>query len=127
MKKLVTVFIALVSFACTSTSQEVKGLQSPTEFAETLKTAKNYQLVDVRTPEEYASGHISDAQNINFYESFADHINGLDKAKTVMVYCARGGRSGKAAKILKEKGFTVIDLDGGYTAWEEEFGRDSKE
>lgn len=77
------------------------------------------QLVDVRTPEEYAAGHIENALNYNVNgPDFASQVAGLDKSKPVLLYCKMGGRSARAAKSLKEMGFTSIyDLEGGYTAW----------
>jgi rhodanese-related sulfurtransferase len=77
------------------------------------------QLVDVRTPQEFATGRIADAQNINFYDAeFRAKMDALDKSKPVALYCAAGGRSGKATKILIDLGFkSIVDLKGGMTAW----------
>lgn len=78
------------------------------------------QLVDVRTPEEFASGHLENAVNINFYsDDFKDRINELDKEKEVYLYCRSGGRSAKAAKDLEAMGFKkVYDLEGGILKWQ---------
>jgi rhodanese-related sulfurtransferase len=88
-------------------------------FEKMLKTDKTVQLVDVRTPGEFSSGHIEGAVNYDFYATdFAQKMGKLDKKKPVMVYCAVGGRSGAAAEQLKKSGFTkVYDLDGGMDAW----------
>lgn len=77
------------------------------------------QLVDVRTPEEYAAGHIGEALNYNVNGAdFKKQVESLDKSKPVLVYCKMGGRSARAAKMLEEMGFTTIyDLEGGYTDW----------
>ncbi len=77
------------------------------------------QLIDVRTPEEFKEGSIKHAININFFdENFVEQFEKLDKDKTIYIYCASGGRSGKASKILQAKGFShIIDLKGGYKAW----------
>ena len=125
MKKLLALSTLLIAFACSS--QEVEHLLSPVDFAESITKTENKLLLDVRTPEEFAAGHIENAQNINFYENFEQNIASLDKDETIYIYCAKGGRSAKAAQILKENGFTVIDLEGGYTAWEAKFGKASKE
>lgn len=79
-------------------------------------------ILDVRTPEEWAEGIISNATQINYYdEDFAAQIETLDKSKPVFVYCKSGGRSSSAAEILKEKGFSKIyNLDGGITAWKDQ-------
>jgi rhodanese-related sulfurtransferase len=75
----------------------------------------------VRTPEEYAAGHLENAVNINLYDDdFKSQLEAIDKSKAVAVYCKVGGRSAKAADIIKEIGFTeVYDLEGGILNWEE--------
>jgi rhodanese-related sulfurtransferase len=76
-------------------------------------------VIDVRTPEEFAEGHIEGAQLIDFNaEGFADKIDKLDRAKAYFVYCRSGNRSGQATALMKEMGFArVYDLDGGVVAW----------
>lgn len=80
------------------------------------------QLVDVRTPKEYAEGHIKGADNINIYDdNFMEQMSKLDKSKPVYVYCRSGHRSGNSAKMLKKAGFSkVYDLKGGILAWKSE-------
>lgn len=84
-----------------------------------LKEIPNAQLVDVRTPEEYNSGHIESSINHNIYDAnFEKEMLKLDKSKPVFVYCRSGGRSSNAASKLQELGFKEIyDLQGGITAW----------
>ena len=56
---------------------------------------QNFVIIDVRTPEEYASGHIEKAINLDYYsETFKDELNKLDKNKTYLIYCRSGRRSG---------------------------------
>ena len=82
--------------------------------------APGTQLVDVRTPGEYAEGHIAGA--LNFDVNSSDFISGvsstLQKDQPVYVYCRGGVRSKKAAKKLAKKGYTVIDLDNGILGWQ---------
>lgn len=90
--------------------------------AETFKkraAEAGVQIIDVRTPQEFAGGYIVGAKNININDpAFQSKIAALDKNKPVLVYCAVGGRSGKAAATLVNLGFTdVSDLSGGYTHW----------
>ena len=68
----------------------------------------NYIVVDVRTKEEFDSGHVLDAINIPYDEINKD-IN-LDKDKTILVYCRSGQRSKIAYNSLKELGYDVYDL-----------------
>ena len=79
------------------------------------------QVLDVRTAEEYQSGHIDDAINIDVNsESFATEADVLDKDKPVLVYCRSGKRSLAASEKLREMGFTkIVNLDGGMLSWEE--------
>ena len=92
---------------------DLKAMQSEESFV-------TYQLIDVRTPEEFSAGHIDGAINIDFYDkSFAEDIAALSKNKPVIFYCKSGGRSKKAAyHAIEEVGFKeVYDLKGGYNAW----------
>jgi len=96
--------------------KRVVSLISPEELN---KITDEIQLIDVRTPKEFAEGHLSNAVNINFYDSnFMEEMSKLDKNKDLYIYCRSGGRSGKAAKKLKSQGFLkVYDLDGGILNW----------
>lgn len=78
------------------------------------------QLIDVRTPREYNAGHIEGAVllDISKRDVFNNGIDALDKNRPVLVYCAVGGRSAAAAKLLADKGFSqIVDLNGGINAW----------
>lgn len=87
---------------------------------QTLMDIEEVQVVDVRTPEEYADGFIEDAQNIDFTSpTFDEDIAKLDKSKPVILYCKGGGRSAKCAAKLKGAGFVKIyDLEGGISQWQ---------
>jgi rhodanese-related sulfurtransferase len=87
----------------------------------TPEDVENAVLIDVRTPEEYAEGHLDNAVNINWYdEDFMDQFKTIEKDKTIYVYCKKGGRSSSAAESLTSSGYkNVIDLLGGYDALEE--------
>ena len=90
--------------------------------AEEFKSCIEYpqvQLLDVRTPNEFDQGAINKAKNLDFFshKEFKLGLDRLDKNKPVYVYCQAGGRSGKAAKIMKKMGFVkVYDLKGGYSS-----------
>jgi rhodanese-related sulfurtransferase len=77
-------------------------------------------IVDVRTPEEFAAGHLAGAVNVDVEgPGFADAVAGLDPAGTYAVYCRSGNRSGVAVSYLVDHGFeSVFHLAGGITAWE---------
>jgi rhodanese-related sulfurtransferase len=102
---------------CGSGSSNGKAL-GVDDFA-TLVAKDGVQVIDVRTPAEYAAGHLDGAQNVDVESAdFATQIAGLDKAKTYAVYCRSGNRSATAKKAMIDAGFTdVSDLSGGVTAW----------
>jgi rhodanese-related sulfurtransferase len=77
------------------------------------------RLIDVRTPEEFASGHIPGATNIPL-DTFDPAALGSEDGKETILYCRSGRRSGIAAEKLAEaEGSTVRHLDGGILAWSE--------
>ena len=82
---------------------------------------KGFTLLDVRTPDEFKQGHIEGAENFNYYQNnFIQKLNIFDKKEPLLVYCRSGNRSYKAAKILDSLGFKeIIDLKGGFLAWEQ--------
>ena len=105
----------------TQPKQMVKTINS-SESAEMIKKNlknKNFVILDVRTPEEYADGHLANATNIDFKATdFADKVGKLDKSKTYLVYCRAGHRSASAVEIMKTQSFqTLYNLDGGITQW----------
>lgn len=83
---------------------------------------KDVQLVDVRTPEEFAEGHLDNAKNINVLETdFITQAEKLNLDEPIYLYCRSGKRSAKAALILKDVGFKEIyDMNGGYIHWVED-------
>ena len=76
-------------------------------------------VVDVRTPPEYAAGHLPNAVNVDVEASdFGARIAGLDKSKSYAVYCHSGSRSAVALEQMASAGFAhVVDLAGGVSAW----------
>lgn len=119
MKKLFYLipFCSLL-LSCTSD----KGFKSVSveEFA-ALIADTTVQRLDVRTPEEYAEGHIADSKNINVHDNDfeLDALEALDKDRTVALYCRSGRRSKKAAEILTASGFSVVELSTGFNGWTE--------
>ena len=116
MKIQITLILCLVSFW--GFSQTV----IPAKQAYSELKDKNRQLIDVRTPQEYASGHIQHAVNINWNDQklFTESLKGFDKNKPVYLYCRSGVRSAKAAAQLSKQGFTVYDIQGGILEWEKQ-------
>lgn len=88
--------------------------------AQKLIAEKKVVVLDVRTPKEFAAGHIAGATNINYLAAdFAKTIAGLDTNQTYLVHCAVGGRSTQALPKLEKLQFqSIYHLDGGIKAWE---------
>ncbi|OGD87005.1 sulfurtransferase [Candidatus Curtissbacteria bacterium RBG_13_35_7] len=82
----------------------------------------NFVILDVRAPQEFASGYIEGAINFNYIASnFKEEIEKLDRNKTYLVYCQSGRRSSAATKIMQELGFEdVYNMQGGFSQWQAE-------
>lgn len=93
---------------------------NPGDFANQLTNDNGYILVDVRTPKEYRNGHMKNAVNISYFNSwFTDSIKKLDRSKTIYMYCQTQHRSPLASRKMKKLGFKKIyDLKGGFVKWE---------
>jgi len=111
-------FLTIGICACTSQSSIVQSIS--VDQAKVL-ISDNIELiiVDARTPEEFAEGHLDKAINIDVKaDHFKKEINKLSKDKSYLVYCRSGKRSTKASNIMAQEGFNVLyNMDGGYLAW----------
>jgi phage shock protein E len=119
MKTLVLFTALLTSLGSISIAEEIKAV-APVKIEEAEKQlASGAQLLDVRTKEEWAEGHLKGAKLATVTEEgFIDKAKALlDPKKPVVVYCRSGKRSAKATEQLRANGFTVFDLEGGITAW----------
>lgn len=115
MNKFLFIVFALFLQSCQSDAQVKISIA---DMEKTMNNNSSIQLVDVRTPEEFNTGHLAKAVNMNIYDDdFAQKTATLSKEKPVYVYCAVGGRSGQAAAMLTKAGYKVYDLAGGYKAW----------
>jgi len=117
MKKTLCVMTLLSLFSLFSCKGNYKDLD-PAAFAKMLEDDA-VQLTDVRTPAEFADGHLARAVNVDWnapdFLSQAEAL--LDKGKPVLVYCRSGRRSAAAASRLDRAGFQVWNLKGGYLGW----------
>jgi len=118
MKKILAAVVVLgiggIFFFILSGSSLSQSLQAGDFLVQYEKTA-DAVLLDVRTPDEFRSGHIEGATNIDFENtSFDSEIQKLDTAKTYFVYCRSGNRSGQAILIMKKFGVkNIYELKGG--------------
>ena len=115
--KRILLFFLLIIYSCQIFESSEINVISDAQFTEIQDT--DYILVDVRTTEEYESGHIQDAVNFDFYsESFQNDILTLDKSSSIILYCRTQNRSTKTANYLKENGYEEITvIEGGITSW----------
>lgn len=88
--------------------------------AQALAADPSVIVVDVRTPAEFAEGHIDRAVLVDFdAPGFGDRIAKFDRSAAYLVYCHSGNRSGQATAVMADLGFTNInDLDGGISVWQ---------
>ncbi len=117
MKNRIFYFLSTTFFllACNSNAQNVDAAT----FEQKIN-AGGVQVLDVRTAGEYSGSHLKNVMLADWTDKaqFAERTKYLDKNKTLLVYCAAGGRSGQAAVWLKEQGFKdVVNLQGGITSW----------
>ncbi len=116
VKTITAAVCTALLFSCTA--QTKKSLTAE-EFEQSI-TRDSVQVLDVRTPGEYASGHIKNTllANWNDKEEFNRRIAFINKEKPVYVYCLGGGRSAAAAAKMRDMGFKkVYELQGGINAW----------
>jgi phage shock protein E len=86
-----------------------------TPAAKQLLAKPSTEVLDVRTPVEFITGHLTQARNLNVNnDDFAQKVTQLDTSKTYVVYCRSGKRSSKAADIMYQKGFRHVVNGGGY-------------
>ena len=83
---------------------------------------RDFVVLDVRTPGEFAQGHLEGAVLVDYRSpGFREEMAGLEKTKTYLVYCRTGNRSARAMGIMGELGFrSIYNLEGGIKRWLEE-------
>ena len=117
MKQLFLIF--LLVFAAFNTALAQFVTVTPEEAAVKMKK-KRTVVLDVRTKEEYAQGHLPNAVNIDVLDSvnFVQQIQTLNKRKKYVVYCRSGKRSVKASELLTGSQFKhIYNMEGGILAW----------
>ncbi|CAH8281890.1 rhodanese-related sulfurtransferase [Mariniflexile fucanivorans] len=113
--KVISIFFFIVLLhAVSSFSQQQLSVKA---FEKGIQN--DVQLIDVRTKNEYDSGHIKNARLANWYDKveFSKNTNSLNKSIPIYLYCKSGVRSGEASKLLASKGFKVFELKEGIDQW----------
>lgn len=122
LRVIAIAWLAAASVSCTAAESP---LMSPTEAYALIRMNRgnpNFVVLDVRTPEEFMTGHIQGAVNIDVNGSrFRDAVGKLDPEKTHLVYCRTGRRSAEAVQIMRDLGFTrLLRFEGDIVRWRAE-------
>ena len=127
MRKIKTILLFILSLTLMSSCGAPGGSSnsyrqiSMDEAVKMMKDEKNYIILDVRRPDEYAQGHIPGAINVPNEEIGTAEIAALpDKSQLILVYCRSGRRSKEASEKLVELGYTNIVEFGGILDWKGE-------
>jgi rhodanese-related sulfurtransferase len=117
---IVFMFIAT---ACVSSPKKQTQMNelAPDAWAELQEQTSASVILDVRTVEEFESGYIKGALNMDIRggADFIASVEALDKSKSYFVYCRSGARSGQACQLMSQMGFNAVyNLEGGVLAWE---------
>lgn len=134
MKKFGLILLSFIITACSNGEAVNDGVESDNELQSQIVLMDNVDaknaadfivahpaaiVIDVRTPEEFAQGHVDDAVNIDYRaEDFRDQLDDLDKNAHYVLHCKSGNRSGKSLEIMKQLGFSrITHMDGGFDGW----------
>jgi rhodanese-related sulfurtransferase len=119
LKSFVQLLVAAGCVACASAA-DTNVTHVNAEQAQKLIADKKVVILDIRTPEEFAAGHIAGATNINFRAAnFEKALASLDKSQNYLVHCASGNRSTQALPKFQKLEFkSLYHLDGGLRAWQ---------
>jgi len=114
--------IAFASADLNSSQRTIAVNVSPGDAYAIMQNSSGSVIIDVRTPQEYQSGHLKGATNLDYYSNgFLDSLKPLDKNSTYIVYCRRGIRGGATLEMMKALGFKrVYNILGGLTLWAQE-------
>lgn len=91
----------------------------PQEVKERLAKGEKLNIIDVREPEEWESGHIPNAKHLPL-GSLGQRYGELDRSQPYIIVCRSGNRSGLACELLEELGYDVTNMPGGMSRWEGE-------
>jgi rhodanese-related sulfurtransferase len=127
---LATLAVFLGLFSGCIGNQDIKPGESGITISPSLAYAlilenesnADFVILDVRTPEEYATEHIAESFLLDFYaDDFEDELDKLDKSRMYLVYCRSGNRSSQSMTIMEDLGFIKIyDMGGGINQWKAE-------
>jgi rhodanese-related sulfurtransferase len=117
-KRFTVVFMAMFAILLNVSAQKIMQKNS-TELSQILDKDKKIVVLDVRTPQELAAGHLKGALNIDIYQdNFYSRIDKLDKKATYLVYCRTSNRSTAAVGYMQQNGFkNLYQMMDGFPGW----------
>jgi len=123
MRLAVAILAAVLFTSCSAASPETSP--SPVVFDSLIQVHVKdsaFLLLDVRTPEEYGTGHIAGARLVDFHSpDFQARVAALPRKASILLYCRSGNRSGQALRMMQDMGFIdVRHLAGGINGWQAE-------
>lgn len=112
---------AALALAACGGGGDYQLVDAPSALELAQDSSQEVVVLDIRTPEEFAAGHIADSVMIDFYSpDFRAQLDELDKDASYLVYCRSGNRSSQAMPLFKDLGFTTVsELEGGIITWAE--------
>jgi rhodanese-related sulfurtransferase len=118
---VIAIVIVAIAWYVASNGQNAGGVSTdqritPQEYQSSYAT-RDHLLVDVRTAEEFRTGHIAGAKNIAL-QNLPQQMAGLPKEKPIVVYCRSGARSSNARQMLTKAGLNNVHDLGGLTQWQ---------
>ena len=134
MLSVALIIVSVSTAGCTGQVTEPPVQETPTQIIEDITPQEasdiidenrgnpDFVIIDVRTPEEFADGHIENAVNIDYHSAtFESEIGNLDRDETYLIYCRSGNRSRGALNVMVELGFKeVYHISVGITGWMED-------
>jgi rhodanese-related sulfurtransferase len=118
MKSLLFFLLVSLTLGSVYAAPEAAQNVNPEQASKLIAEKKDLVVLDVRTPEEFAGGHIAGAKNLDLYaKDFAEQLKALDKSKEYLVHCAAGPRSNRVVKMMGDFS-KVYQLEGGMHAWQ---------
>ena len=119
MRRPLLVFALVTALGLPAAALAARPAVSPAAVEELAKRPDAPLVLDVRTPEEFAKGHLPGAVLIP-HDQLAARLSELDHDRWVLVYCHSGRRATLAQTLLDEHGFEVRQLDGSWQRWQAE-------
>jgi rhodanese-related sulfurtransferase len=116
--------LTLAVFSTVAAAQTTKPAvpKIDAEQFDKLRQKPNAVVLDVRTAQEFAAGHVPGAVNLDISDpTFNKKLDSLDKSKTYLVHCARGVRSNRAVNMMSSLGLAgLFDYHGGFDDWKKQ-------